>query len=114
MEGQFAMAYGYLLLISAGRPFEESLYIVWLNAKLECLDQLELAAPYTAGAVTDIELGPGAELRFSFFGKDRWLLRVINPPRRRNAWSAFWARPDRPVRRLTDGRSNHLVLSREI
>ena len=58
---------GFLLLLTAGRPYEETLYVVLLDRQGQKLEQLEVEEPYAPGVLTGVEIVAPAVLRFRFF-----------------------------------------------
>lgn len=82
LEAQYQIGDDFLVLLTEGNPYEEGLYIYFLNKHLEQLDSLELSAMYATGVLTDISISSLYEISFSFFDSDeRWVLRVHSTPR---------------------------------
>lgn len=82
LEAQFGVGDNFLVLITEGSPFEEALYIYYLNDCLKVMDCLELSAMYAAGMLGGISISSSDEIVFSFFeSADRWVLTVYSDPR---------------------------------
>ena len=69
LEAQFELddAQGWLLLLTADRPYEETLYAVLLDRDGREIERLELGEPYTPGVLSDVEIVAPTVLRFRFF-----------------------------------------------
>lgn len=81
LEAQYGNDDKTLLFVTEGNPFEEALYIYYLDDELKMLDVLELSAMYAGGILGHITpLDPGS-ISFSFFEQDeRWVLSVLSEP----------------------------------
>ncbi len=68
LEAQFALSDddGYLLLTTADRPHEETLYFVLVDAEGRERERLELANAYVPGLLARLEVVPPHGLRFRF------------------------------------------------
>lgn len=68
LEAQLALPedQGYLLLTTADRPYEETLYVVLLGPHGREIERLELEAPYAPGLLSGVEIVGPAVLRFAF------------------------------------------------
>lgn len=108
LEAQFGVAGDYLIITTAGDPFEDSLHITLLGRAFDRLDSVSLGIPYGTGAFRIQDVGPAERLRFSFFADEVWRLDVLRDSR------VVFARPLGAVR-YTAGtwRRHRLVLSRE-
>lgn len=95
LEQQFVCEPGYLVLTSDDCPFEETLHILLFDRALRVLDSLQMGQPYTGAMLAGLNSTGQRELQFSFFGAERWHLRVLPHPRR------FGARPAAPARRTS-------------
>lgn len=83
IEAQYSVGEYYLLLITEGNPFEEALYIYYLNKDLQVKDTLELSAMYAEGMLRNLSVIDAARIRFSFFDKDeQWILEIFSSPKR--------------------------------
>lgn len=58
---------GWVLLLTADRPFEETLYVVLLDGHGRELEQIRIEAPYVPGVLTAVEIVAPTVLRFRFF-----------------------------------------------
>lgn len=68
LEAQFELDEGgFLLLLTADRPYEETLYAVLLDRDGHEIEHLELGEPYTPGLLTGVEIVAPTVLRFRFF-----------------------------------------------
>jgi hypothetical protein len=107
LEAQFALDHGYLLLSTEDTPYEESLWITLLDRRFGIRDQMMLCAPYSPGILRGARIVADDLLEFSFFGEDRWRLKIGEAPmpRLRALWT--WAAG---MHRLSPGR--HLQLTR--
>jgi hypothetical protein len=72
---------GYLLLTTAGRPYEETLTIVLLDPAGRELERLALEQPYTPGVLSHVEILGDSILRFRFFPGSIHELRIHVGPR---------------------------------
>jgi hypothetical protein len=84
LEAQFRSEQGFLLLTSDDTPFEEALHVRLLDAQYRLLDGVDLGQAYHPGLLRNLRVSGDAELCFSFFGDDSWLLRV--EPQARLRW----------------------------
>lgn len=80
LEAQFRCSLGYLVILSDGNPYEEMIHFYLLNDSGEILDGLSLGQIYHSGILRDL-VSSENQLEFSFFGKERWQLRVMDRPR---------------------------------
>jgi hypothetical protein len=96
LAAQFQHGHEYLLLTTADSPYEESLHAILLRMPAEILDVVELSNPYTPAVPSDFEIVNESALEFSFFGRDRWRLSILDRPRWRVSLSMF-----SPVKRKT-------------
>lgn len=91
---------GYLLLTTAGRPYEETLTIVLLDPAGREIERLALEQPYTPGVLSHVEIMGAAVLRFRFFPGSIHELRVHVRPRgllrRRRLQLRTWPMPAAP------------------
>ena len=76
VEAQYSFDQGYLLFLSEACPYEEKLSIYLLDFDFGIRDTADLGQSYTPGVLQDVEVCGALELSFSFFGGDRWGLRV--------------------------------------
>lgn len=82
LESQYCIDDQFLLIISAGNPFEEALYIYCLNGQLQILDLLELSAIYAEGMLRNLTVSDSGEISFSFFENgERWALKILPHPK---------------------------------
>ncbi len=82
LEAQYAVDDNYLLFVTEGNPYEEALYIYFLDSKLKIKDSLELSADYTSGIVANLSVIDPNTIKFSFFEKkDNWILTILDSPR---------------------------------
>lgn len=110
LEAQYTCGEWHLLFTTEDVPFEEALHILLLDRQLHRLDDVELSHLYAAGALTGLETsGDEPAARFSFFGGDRWELRVLSAPRRLSRSEAPVGVKARVSRMLTP---KYLALSR--
>lgn len=58
---------GFVLLLTADRPYEESLYVVLLDQHGTMLETLTLERPYAPGVLEGVEIVAPSVLRFRFF-----------------------------------------------
>lgn len=58
---------GFVLLLTADRPYEETLYVVLLDQHGAMLETLTLERPYTPGVLEGVEIVAASVLRFRFF-----------------------------------------------
>lgn len=81
LEAQYGIDDKALLFVTEGNPFEEALYIYYLDGDLKILDALELSAMYAGGILDNVTLLDPGSISFSFFEQDeRWVLRVLSAP----------------------------------
>lgn len=77
LEAQYLHGDNYLILTTEGTPFEEGLYIYYLNNKLQILDALGLGMTYTAGFLENLQTPSPNTLSFTFFDdNERWELTI--------------------------------------
>jgi hypothetical protein len=81
LVAQYAYGDRFLLLVDEDCPYEGYLYALLLGPHLDAIEQRELGVPYAAGFVTNLRVSATDALEFSFFGSDRWRLRVLSIPR---------------------------------
>ncbi|OFV49175.1 hypothetical protein CJ230_03325 [Oligella urethralis] len=68
----------YLLLITEYNPFEEALYIYYVDHHLKIIDSLELSAIYAQGMLRNLLIAAPDKIRFAFFdNNERWLLTIL-------------------------------------
>lgn len=72
---------GYLMLTTAGRPYEETLYIVLLDPAGREVERRVLERPYAPGVLDHVEIAGAGVLRFRFFPGSIHELRVHVRPR---------------------------------
>jgi hypothetical protein len=109
LERQFQCGPGCLLLTTDNSPFEEVLHVYLIGPGPAILDQLDLGQMYTPAVLSDVAVQGRDALTFSFFGGDRWRLRVWPGPR--YTWpSGPFASVQRPWRFLL--RPHFLELTR--
>ena len=82
LEAQFQTSRGYLVVTADGNPYEEVIHFHLLNEKMEVADHVSLGRPYHAGILSDVAVGAGDELEFSFFESERWRLVILTQPER--------------------------------
>jgi hypothetical protein len=83
LEKQYRLRSGYLLFLTENCPFEEGLDIYLLSFNKRILDGIVLGAPYAPGILKRVEPAGYEAFSFSFFGDDRWLLKVLRKPSRK-------------------------------
>ena len=82
LEAQYRIGSDYLLLVTEGNPFEEALYIYFLNENLHLKDRLELSAVYSEGSLRNVSITDVNTIQFSFFDShDQWILNVLSTPK---------------------------------
>lgn len=82
LESQYQVGQHYVLFITEGNPFEEALYIYYLDEALQVLDGVSLSAMYAAGIVENVTVIGADQIAFSFFDKnEQWLLDIFSKPR---------------------------------
>ena len=88
---------GYLLLTTAGRPYEETLTIVLLDPAGREIERLAVEQPYAPGVLSHVEIMGAAVLRFRFFPGSIHELRIHVRPRgllrRRRLQLRTWPTP---------------------
>lgn len=95
LEAQYLHGDNYLILTTEGAPFEEGLYIYYLDNKLQILDALGLGMTYTEGFLENLQIPSPNALSFTFFNnEERWEL-TIAP---RGSFNPFFH--SFPVRRI--------------
>lgn len=67
---------GYLVLTTANRPYEETLYIVLFDPAGREIERRVLERPYAPGVLDHLEIAGAGVLRFSFFPGSIHELRV--------------------------------------
>ncbi len=94
LEAQFAAGNHFLLFVTEGSPFEEALYIYYLDHDLQLVETLELSAVYAEGMLQNLVMTGSGSMQFSFFDHDeRWTLSVLPKPE-------YFLLPDKyPVKR---------------
>lgn len=86
LEAQYRIGINYLLLVTEDNPFEEALYIYYVNNHLKIIDTLELSAMYAEGMLRNIVVDAPDKLRFAFFDNhEEWLLTILS----KAAYSVF-------------------------
>lgn len=82
IERQFQIQDNYLLLLTEDKPYEEALYIYYLNHNLEVIDFAEISQIYTGGILDDVKTNTDT-LTFTFFDKtDNWEIKILPQPKR--------------------------------
>ncbi len=81
LEMQFECSQGYLVATSDGDPYEEMLHFYLLNGECHVLDAVSLGQIYHPGSLRNVTLSPEDSLEFTFFGVERWRLRILNTAR---------------------------------
>lgn len=82
IEYQFQYQGNYLLLITNNSPFEETLYVYYLNQNLQIIDTAEISQIYTGGILDNIKTNTDS-LTFTFFDNtDNWQIKILSPPKR--------------------------------
>ncbi|WP_227510310.1 hypothetical protein [Marinobacter excellens] len=71
----------YLLFLTDGIPFEDSLHIHLLDEDLDRIDTVTLGAPYTTGHFRNLKCEDFSGITFEFFGDCVWEI-VISPKKR--------------------------------
>ena len=99
IEAQFRCSRGYLVVTSDGNPYEEIIHFYLLSEGGEVLDELSLGRIYHSGTLRDVVPHAGDRLEFSFFGRERWCLSILDKARlqppslfssvRRKGWSHY-------------------------
>lgn len=80
IEYQFQYQGNYLLLITTDCPFEETLYIYYLNQNLHIIDSAEISQIYTGGILGDVKTNADT-LTFTFFdNEDNWEIKILPQP----------------------------------
>ncbi len=86
LEAQYRIEDHFLLIVTEGNPFEEALYIYFLNNNLQRIDSLELSVTYTEGILRNVSVVEPDKIHFSFFeNDDKWILKILSRP----AYSIF-------------------------
>lgn len=80
LEAQYECSAGYLLMLTEDCPFEEALHVYLLDRSLRPIDKLVLGKAYQPGILRDVKISGKESLEFSFFGGDKWQLRVLEKP----------------------------------
>ena len=75
----------------------EALHCTLLDRLLNRLDTLELSNTYTPGMLQDLKILSPAQISFSFFGGDTWVLTVRSVPRRTFLGAESLPRIETPV-----------------
>lgn len=79
LEAQYRIGSNYLLLVTEDNPFEEALYIYYVDNHLKIIDSLELSAMYAEGMVRNLVVDAPDKLRFAFFdNNEEWLLTILS------------------------------------
>lgn len=81
LEGQHPTPVGDLLFIVDDSFQEDSLNIYLLDPQHHVRDHIRLQRMYAAGQLRGLRQPGEGRFEFSFFGDDRWLLRVLPEPR---------------------------------
>jgi hypothetical protein len=82
LEAQYRCSRGHLLITADGNPYEETVHFHLVDEEMQLVDQASLGRIYNSGILTDIRLGAGDDLEFSFFGTERWRLAILADPQR--------------------------------
>ncbi|MEI8632843.1 hypothetical protein P4S72_14175 [Vibrio sp. PP-XX7] len=70
-----------MLFLTEGNPFEEALYICYLDHDLQLIETLELSAIYAEGMLRDLDIASTNSVQFSFFDPNEiWLLSILPEP----------------------------------
>jgi hypothetical protein len=75
LEMQFRCAQGFLVVTSDGNPYEETVHFYLLDATGQFRDGLSLGRMYHSGILSATAV-VDETLEFSFFGTERWRLRI--------------------------------------
>ena len=91
LESQIALENNHtLLFLTAGCPFEETLYITLLSSKDKVLDTIELFGWYTTGVFEHLQKIGTSSFSFTFFAESIYYLTVYSS-RRFTFWAPrFW------------------------
>lgn len=82
LDAQYAVDDNYLLFVTEGNPFEEALYIYFIDSNLRIKDSVELSADYASGIFSNCSNVGLNSIKFSFFDKeDNWILTIFHSPR---------------------------------
>lgn len=108
LEAQFRVPPDYyLLILTDGCPYEESLHIYLLDTALAVRDTLHLGAPYTSGMLDNVQILEEDTLEFTFTESARYRLKVHSPARR------IWNRVGGLRQAVKSLQRRHLELTRE-
>lgn len=89
LDAQYGWSGGFLLLTTDDNPYEESLHIILLDDRMRRIDQVDLGQSYHPGLLRDLEVSERGGVVFSFFGTERWWLRVETHATFRLDWRPF-------------------------
>ena len=81
LQAQYLTAIGGLLFIVDDALQEDCLEIYLVDERNQILDHARLQRMYSAGELRDLRRVGDSLFEFSFFGNDRWQLRLQSPPR---------------------------------
>lgn len=99
LEAQFDYGEGYLLFITFGSPYEESLHIYLINYDLHIIDSIRLGQIYTGGILDNVRITAENQIKFSFFGNDEWTLTILSKPKWKlpnSPFAPYWSVISRP------------------
>lgn len=86
LDAQYRVGDNFLLLVTEGNPFEEALYIYYLDKSMQLMDALELSAMYAEGMLRNLSIADPDTIKFSFFdSNEQWILKIYSYPKRE-----FW------------------------
>lgn len=70
------------MFVTEGNPFEEALYIYFLNRDLQVKDSLEVSAMHAEGILRNLSVDDLDRIIFSFFDNDeKWMLEIFSSPK---------------------------------
>lgn len=70
------------MFVTEGNPFEEALYINFLNRDLQVKDSLEVSAMHAEGILRNLSVDDLDRIIFSFFDNDeKWMLEIFSSPK---------------------------------
>lgn len=82
LEAQYRVGDDFLLFVTEGNPFEEALYIYFLDSNLQVKDSLEISAMYAEGILRNLSVVDSNRIIFSFFDNDeKWILEIFSSPK---------------------------------
>ncbi len=107
LEAQFRCDEFFVVITTAGDPWEETLYIHLLDASPAVIDEITLGQIYTPASLRSFRPCGGSAFEFSFFADENWRLEILRKPRVVWPWKVALA-----VRYPSVLRRHHLILSR--